>query len=400
MSSDLLDAMKARWNHIQGSLLPWLQEEIDPLTEPLGRLVTTLDVIGLEAFVPEPPRGAGRPPEDRRALASAFVAKSMLGIATTTALIERLEVDKSLRRILGWERRSQVPSEATFSRAFAEFAQGDLPGKMHAALIERSLGGRIVGVIARDATEIEAREKPAQKEANDNKVDPPPPDAAEAEPPPRKRGRPRKDEERPKPEPKRLERQTTQNLDQMLADLPTACDVGSKKNSKGYKETWIGYKLHIDVACGQIPVSCLLTSASVHDSQVAIPLMTLTGARVSYLYDLMDSAYDAAAIHDHGKTLGHVSIIDRNFRAQHEAKAEWAKEVERLKLINMPDPDDVLFDFRTMAERVNARLKDEFGARFVRVRGAIKVKCHLMFGVVALAVDQILRVTALRPAPS
>jgi len=400
MSSDLLDAMKARWNHIQGSLLPWLQEEIDPLTEPLGRLVTTLDVIGLEAFVPEPPRGAGRPPEDRRALASAFVAKSMLGIATTTALIERLEVDKSLRRILGWERRSQVPSEATFSRAFAEFAQGDLPGKMHAALIERSLGGRIVGVIARDATEIEAREKPAQKEANDNKVDPPPPDAAEAEPPPRKRGRPRKDEERPKPEPKRLERQTTQNLDQMLADLPTACDVGSKKNSKGYKETWIGYKLHIDVACGQIPVSCLLTSASVHDSQVAIPLMTLTGARVSYLYDLMDSAYDAAAIHDHGKTLGHVSIIDRNFRAQHEAKAEWAKEVERLKLINMPDPDDVLFDFRTMAERVNARLKDEFGARFVRVRGAIKVKRHLMFGVVALAVDQILRVTALRPAPS
>jgi hypothetical protein len=66
----------------------------------------------------------------------------------------------------------------------------------------------------------------------------------------------------------------------------------------------------------------------------------------------------------------------------------------------MPDPDDRLFDFRTMAERVNARLKDEFGARVVRVRGAIKVKCHLMFGVVALAVDQILRVTQFRPAPA
>ena len=63
----------------------------------------------------------------------------------------------------------------------------------------------------------------------------------------------------------------------------------------------------------------------------------------------------------------------------------------------MPDPDDVNFDFRTMAERVNARLKDEFGARFVRVRGAIKVKRHLMFGVVALAVDQILRVAEFRP---
>ena len=76
------------------------------------------------------------------------------------------------------------------------------------------------------------------------------------------------------------------------------------------------------------------------------------------------------------------------------------QEVERMKLIHMPDPDDRLFDFRTMAERVNARLKDEFGARVVRVRGAIKVKCHLMFGVVALAVDQILRVTQFRPAPA
>jgi len=401
MSDDPLDAMKARWNHIQGTLFPWLREEVDPMTEALGRLVTTLDVIGLEAFVPEPPRGPGRPPEDRRALARAFVAKAMLGIPTTSALIERLAVDKSLRRILGWERRSQVPSEATFSRAFAEFAQGDLPDKMHAALIERSLGGRIVGVIARDATEIEAREKPVEK---DNKDDPPPPAnlilSLSKDEPQKKRGRPRKDEQRPKPEPTRLERQTSQNVNQMLAELPTACDVGSKKNSKGYKETWIGYKLHIDVACGQIPVSCVLTSASVHDSQVAIPLMTMTGARVSYLYDLMDAAYDAAAIHDHSRTLGHAPIIDRNFRAQHEVKAEWEREVDRMKFIHMPDADDVIYDFRTMVERVNARLKDEFGARFLRVRGAIKVKCHLMFGIVALAADQILRVASFRSAPA
>ena len=140
MTNDPLDAMKARWNHIQGTLFPWLREEVDPMTEALGRLVTTLDVIGLEAFVAEPPRGPGRPPADRRALARAFVAKAVLGVPTTNALIERLDVDKSLRRILGWERRAQVPSEATFSRAFAEFAQGDLPDKMHAALIERSPG--------------------------------------------------------------------------------------------------------------------------------------------------------------------------------------------------------------------------------------------------------------------
>ena len=361
MTDDPLDAMKWRWSYIQGYLFPSMREDIDPVTEALGRLVTTLDVIGLEAFVPDPPRTPGRPPEDRRALARAFVAKVVLGIPTTSALIERLDVDKSLRRILGWERRSQVPSEATFSRAFAEFARGELPDKIHAALIERALGGRIIGAIARDATEIEAREKPVEMKANDGEDDPPAPD----NPPPRKRGRPRKDAQRPKPEPTRLERQVTQNLGQMLADLPTACDVGCKKNSKGYKETWTGYKLHIDVACGQIPVACVLTSASVHDSQVAIPLMTMTSARVSYLYDLMDSAYDAAAIHDHSRALGHAPIVDRNFRADHEGKAEWGREVERLKLIHMPDFDDRIYDFRTMAERVNAQLKDAFGARFI-----------------------------------
>src|SRR5271169_3806007 len=399
MTDDPLDAMKWRWSYIQGYLFPSMREDIDPITEALGRLVTTLDVIGLEAFVPEPPRGPGRPPVDRRALARAFVAKVVLGVPTTSALIERLDVDKSLRRILGWERRSQVPSEATFSRAFAEFARGELPDKIHAALINRALGGRIIGAIARDATEIEAREKPVEKDKKDG---PPPPSASV--PPQNKHGRPRKGQERsserPKPEPTRLERQTTQTASQMLADLPTACDVGAKKNSKGFKETWVGYKLHIDVACGQIPVSCVLTSASVHDSQVAIPLMTMTSARVSYLYDLMDAAYDAAAIHDQSRALGHAPIVDRNFRADHQGKAEWGREVERLKLIHMPDFDDLIYDFRTMAERVNARLKDEFGARFVRVRGALKVKCHLMFGIVALAVDQIIRAVDFRTAPA
>ena len=47
------------------------------------------------------------------------------------------------------------------------------------------------------------------------------------------------------------------------------------------------------MADGQIPISCLLPAASLHDSQAAIPLASMTAQRVTSLYDLMDCAYDA-----------------------------------------------------------------------------------------------------------
>jgi len=44
-----------------------------------------------------------------------------------------------------------------------------------------------------------------------------------------------------------------------------------------------------------------------------------------------------------------------------------------------------------VAERFNSRLKEDFGAGNVMVRGAKKVKLHLMFGVIALFADQLLK---------
>ena len=77
-------------------------------------------------------------------------------------------------------------------------------------------------------------------------------------------------------------------LQQMLAELPRECSLGVKKSSKGYRQYWRGFKLHWDVADGgRIPISCLLTGASVHDSQVAIPLMRLSAERVAWSCDLM-----------------------------------------------------------------------------------------------------------------
>jgi hypothetical protein len=44
---------------------------------------------------------------------------------------------------------------------------------------------------------------------------------------------------------------------------------------------------------------------------------------------------------------------------------------------------------RSSAERVNSNLKDNYGGRFVRVRGAEKVMAHLMFGLIALTATKL-----------
>ena len=371
----LRETLANSWDHIQGFLFPMLREEVGPLTTQHERLVIVLDVARVETFVRMWAGLPGRPPEDRHALARAFVAKAVLDLPTTSGLIERLAVDATLRRLCGWERASQVPSESTFSRAFAEFAESSLPNQVHEALIKKTYKDCIVGHISRDATAIEAREKPVKVETPKT--------------PERKRGRPKKGEVAAKPEPRRLERQLGQTLPRMLADLPTHCNVGTKRNAKGHTTSWIGYKLHIDTADGDIPISCLLTSASLHDSQAAIPLALITASRVVNLYDLMDSAYDASEISDNSRALGHVPIIDANPRRGGKALAEAEARAKRRAGYALAE--DLRYNQRSSAERVNGNLKDNCGGAHVRVCGPDKVFCHLMFGILVVTVEQMMR---------
>src|ERR1700750_2402345 len=140
----LHERISASWCHIQGHLFPWPQGEVRPLTDNHKRLVTVLEMVRVEAVVRMRDGGPGRPLDDRHALARAFIAKSVLNLATTAALIERLHVDTTLRRLVGWERAADVPSEATFSRAFTEFADERVPERVHAALIERPLADHLL----------------------------------------------------------------------------------------------------------------------------------------------------------------------------------------------------------------------------------------------------------------
>jgi len=375
---------------VQEDLFPYLQTCFaDPMTEKQKRLITILEIVQPENYVKTPElQWMGRKLVDRYAIARAFVAKAVYKFPTTRALIEGLNTMPNLRVICGFSgsgfrtvkkarkkngkwvvervQESTLPSEATFSRAFAEFTASVLGDLVFNALVEDHLSDQLIGHVSRDSTAINGNEKPIKMKREEK---------SEAQEP-KKKGRPKKGEVRKKEE-KRLDRQVGQTAAAAIKELPTGCTVGTKKNAQGYKETWIGYKLHVDTNDNGFPLSVVLTSASLHDSQVAIPMMKMTSEKVTYLYDLMDAAYDAKQIHQMSRTLGHVPIIDPNPR--------------RGQAIPLAPAEAKRYNERSAAERTNSRLKCDFGGETVMVRGAEKVKLHLMFGVIALFADQLMK---------
>ena len=171
-------------------------------------------------------------------------------------------------------------------------------------MVKTHAGPKLVGHVSRDATAMEAPERPA---------------------------------------PKRLKLKPTRTFDENLADLPSRCDVWCKRNSKGHQESWIGCKLHLDTVDGDFPVSAVLTSAS---------------------------AYDAPQIRAFSRSLGHVPVIDPHPRGGDKLPLAPAEALR--------------FKERSAAERVNSLLKECNGGPWVRVRGAVKMMCHRLFGLLAL----------------
>ena len=292
-------------------------------------------------------------------------------LGQTKQLRERLLVDAPLRRLLGFEPCHKLPSEATFCRAFAQFAGMGLPARMHEALIRSHLAGSLIGHIARDSTAIAARERAA---------------ACVRAPKVTKRRGCRPAGEPPAAPRSRIPAQLLQTPEQALAELPKACNKGKKRDAHGNINAWIGYKLHLDVACCGVPITAALTSASVHDNQLSVPLARLSAQRVTSLSALMDAAYDSEALRALERDLGHVPIVAINGRGRSEPPTLDAAEKKR-------------FGVRTVVERVNGRLKDSFACNSVWVKGHAKVLCHTMFAVLALSVDALMRLMLFEPVP-
>lgn len=367
MQTSEVEPIRQYWQLCQRNLFPVLEEQIGGLSDPYKVLAAALALLG-NGSIAAPVQGLrGRPKQDRLPILRAFVAKAFLNLGSTRQLLKQLQQDTQLRQLCGWNSCGRLPSESMFSRAFADLASSGVVERLQTSLVQNMYQDRLVGHVIRDATAIPVRQRvDCQKRR-----------AASVR---RRRGRPRKSETPAAGNKSRLELQPAMTVEQMLQELPRACDWGMKLGEQGGKQWWKGFKLHCDISDAGLPLSCLLTSASLHDSQAAIPLATLTSQRVQVLYELMDAGYHSQLLRNYCEALGHVVLIP---------------DVERQGKPKLPmaPAQRQRYALRTLIERFFARLKDDFGVRHVRVRGHSKIQLHVLLAVLVFTLDRILRMS-------
>ena len=261
----------------QTNLFPYIEQELGHLSNLQQKFIKVLEVSQIDSHVPYVGIRNCRPTKSRMALVRAFIAKAVYNMPTTQILIDRLKSDLSLRRLCGYEKLNQVPSQSTFSRAFDEFSTMQIAERAHESIIKEYLSHQLIGHISRDSTAIKAREKSLKKPTKEQLAV-------------KKRGRPKKGEQRVK---------------------------------------------------------------------------------------------------EHSKSLGHVPIIDT--RPKRGQKTAVENELKAKRNVNYKTSQMLRYNQRSSVERLNGRLKDEFNGRMVRVKGHAKVMSHLMFGIIALTVDQLMK---------
>ena len=378
-------SLSKMWNKVltlNNSLFPALKEELrlEELSHKEQKLISILDFAQIEKNITVV--SITNTPKDREEIARAFIAKSVYNFQTTRDLIDRLHCDRVLRIVCGWRYKNDIPSESKFSRVFKELSEMQIAQKAHEQFVKEYLSDKTFFYNAIDSTKIPLRQKPVKIKKKKPKL--------------KKRGRPKKGEIREPIRPTILEQQQEmQSVEEKLTLVSTDCGVGIKQNSKGNREIWIGAKLHISAVDGDIPITAFYSGANVHDSSVALPLMQETSKRVNYLYDLQDAGYDADIIREFSTTLGHRPIIDTNPKNSKELKAKIElieHENKTFKYLNWHlNCDEQHYKQRSMVERVNKYLKDDFGCDKIYYQGATKVASVLAFGILSICIHKSLQ---------
>lgn len=362
------EKLSTMWTNIQLNLFPDLEERTGTLSAEYKRIIAVLELIRIEEFLPCTRFNFGRPTKDRTQIARAFIAKIILKINYNKDLVYLLKNDKQLKTICGWDCFARIPSISKFCRAFKEFAETNLPEKVHQALVSEMYKDKIIGHVVKDSTPIIAREAPLKKEGDMKE---------------RRKLLNKQQNKDKRNGNSRKQMQLKEDLQTSQNKLPISCDHGSKKMPNGFLTFWKGYKFHVAIDDQCIPLAAILTSASLNDSEVAIPLAIKSDLVAKNFYDLMDSAYNSPEIKEHSYSLGHVPIIDERPRTSTQ-KEEKKAEQKRKRILNVYTAEDIRYRERGPKERFNALFKDYYGGKNIWYRGHSKISCHLLFGILAL----------------
>ena len=378
--SSNLSKMWTKVLNLENCLFPELKEQLGTLSTKEEKLIKILDFAQIEKNITVVT--ITNTPKDREEIARAMIAKSVYNMQTTRDLIDRLRSDRVLRVLCGWRYKNDIPSEAKFSRVFKMLSDLKIAEKTHGIFVKEYLSDTIFMYNATDATMIPLREKPVKVEKEEK--------------PKNKVGRPKKGEKREPIKPKILELQKDMTTTkEMLSLVSTDCGVGVKQNSKGNREITIGGKLHISAVDGDIPIVAFYSGANIHDSSVALPLMNETSKRVPYLYDLLDAGYYSKIIEEYSEKLNHRPIIDinpGNSKVLKEQILLQKEEKEKFEFFNLQQSSAIHhYNQRSMVERVNKYLKDDFGCNTIYYQGATKVASILAFGILSVCIHQSLK---------
>ena len=151
--------------NIQHRLFQMVEKEIGELTKKQQEFLRIIELVKPSRFMDGILNwcGLGRRLKSRENMIRAYFLKSVYDFPTTKVLIENLKENTNWRWLCGWEFASQVPSEATFSRAFAYFAKLNLLDHMHGIIITKNYTDKLVGHAHTDLTVIIGREKACRK---------------------------------------------------------------------------------------------------------------------------------------------------------------------------------------------------------------------------------------------
>ncbi len=107
------------------------------------------------------------------------------------------------------------------------------------------------------------------------------------------------------------------------------------------------------------------------------------------------AGYDTDIIREFSYKLGHRPIIDINPKNSKELKTKielMEHEDKTFKYLNQQlNCDEQHYNQRSMVERVNKYLKDDFGCDKIYYQGAIKGASVLAFGILSICIHQSLK---------